>query len=170
MTRPDTRLMRLAWLIEHGAAPGVTRARATLDEQLAQHDGWPTRGDSAGGRTSLGTSSTETAGTGRAACTAHHEQIDRDIAELVELTRALVRMCDKISRRRAIDRNDDRNDVDVPVCFEGQLGKEGNIEWGDVTCTMPPVKRGLCQHHYDLWYRHRRAHGIDVSRDHQPAT
>jgi len=50
-----------------------------------------------------------------------------------------------------------------------QTGKEGAIEWGDPLCPMPAVKGGMCQAHYTAWYRHRKANGIDTSKDYEPA-
>jgi hypothetical protein len=50
-------------------------------------------------------------------------------------------------------------------CKEGQQGKEGATVWGDPLCDMPPTKGGCCDRHYFAWYRHRKAKGIDTTKD-----
>lgn len=53
--------------------------------------------------------------------------------------------------------------VDRPrECRDGQLGKDGTIEWGDPLCSDPSEKHGLCARHYMRWYRWRRANGLDT--------
>jgi hypothetical protein len=53
----------------------------------------------------------------------------------------------------------------MPICKEGQHGKEGAIVWGDTTCELSVVKGGMCTSHYFAWWRHRKAKGIDTSAD-----
>jgi len=53
--------------------------------------------------------------------------------------------------------------VDRPrQCRDGQLGKDGTIEWGDPLCVDPSEKQGLCSKHYMRWYRWRKANGLDT--------
>jgi hypothetical protein len=59
--------------------------------------------------------------------------------------------------------------IAVPRCRDGQVGKEGTIEWGDTTCQDGQVKAGLCNKHWQRWYRWRRANGIDTTRMFEPA-
>lgn len=54
------------------------------------------------------------------------------------------------------------------MCADHQTGKAGVHEWGDPTCPLPALKSGLCLSHYQRWYRHRRAAGLNVTTDHQP--
>lgn len=49
-------------------------------------------------------------------------------------------------------------------CRDGQLGKDGTIEWGDATCLDTATKSSLCGKHYMAWYRWRKANGIDTSK------
>lgn len=53
--------------------------------------------------------------------------------------------------------------VDRGECRDGQLGKDGTIEWGDPLCSEPSYKGGLCGRHYMAWYRWRKANGVDTS-------
>lgn len=55
-------------------------------------------------------------------------------------------------------------------CRDGQIGKDGTIEWGDATCTDGATKSGLCAKHYTAWYRWRKNNDIDTSRMFEPAT
>ena len=57
-----------------------------------------------------------------------------------------------------------RAPVATERCCDGQVGKEGTIEWGDATCQDMPTKSNLCGRHYFAWYRWRRANGVDTSR------
>lgn len=54
-------------------------------------------------------------------------------------------------------------DARPPECRDGQTGKDGTIEWGDVLCCSPAEKSGLCAKHYMAWYRWRRNNGGDVT-------
>lgn len=57
-----------------------------------------------------------------------------------------------------------RAPVAAERCCDGQVGKDGTIEWGDATCMETPTKASLCGRHYFAWYRWRKNNGIDTSR------
>lgn len=54
---------------------------------------------------------------------------------------------------------------EIPVCRDNQLTKRGNIEWGDATCGLAPVKLGLCQAHYMAFYRWRQRNDVETKSD-----
>lgn len=163
--------MRDSWRLDHLIAPKRSAARAILNDRLDRIDGYPGGGGGEDRVQSSTTGSTvERAVIRRDSFTADLMQIDDDAATITSLLEAHERMLDHIIRRiDPQDRDADDNVTDVPLCFEGQRGKEGNIVWGDVTCAMPASKSGLCATHYLAWWRHRKTAGIDVSRDHEPA-
>lgn len=164
--RSDPHASRIAWRIEHQLAPAIALARDAIDARLGQLDGWGSGSDEPQVTTSTSTSSTERHATRRAQLAADHEQIHDDTRALGIMVDDLLRYC-----RRLVSGIDliEADLPAVPLCMEGLAGKEGSIEWGDVTCAMPAVKRDLCQQHYDAWRKHRMSRGIDTSRDHQPA-
>jgi hypothetical protein len=47
----------------------------------------------------------------------------------------------------------------ITECRDGQDGKDGVMDWGDVLCLKPSVKGNLCQAHYSKWVRWRTKHG-----------
>lgn len=49
-------------------------------------------------------------------------------------------------------------------CRDGQVGKDGTIEWGQPDCTDPATKAGLCGRHFQAYYRWRKRNGIDTSK------
>ena len=161
----DPHAMRIAARIERQLAPTVIVARLAIERRIADVDGWPITSDDPHVRTSLGTSSTESAGARRAQLAADHRQVHEDLRELDDLVSRIIRSC----RRMATGAEPVDDGPPIPLCMEGQSGKEGSIVWGDPMCAMPAVKSGMCQRHYDSWRRHRLTSGIDVSRDHEPA-
>lgn len=163
----DPHAMRIAARIERHLAPAITLARWALEAQIARIDGWPGTSTDPHVRTSRGTSSTEAAGARRAELAADYQQLHDDLVAMDTTVSDLLRMCRRI--HTGVEPDEDDHGPAIPLCMEGQTGKEGSIVWGDVTCAMPAVKGGMCQAHYLAWYRHRRSAGIDTSRDHQPA-
>ncbi len=88
---------------------------------------------------------------------------------LLEL-RKLTELVDKASRMR-VPRNKVEPKDKEGRCCSGQAGKEGAVVWGDALCMEngDPRRGGLCPGHYMKWYRHRKAIGVDTSRDFEPA-
>lgn len=166
-TFSDPHAMRIAARVERHLAPAITLARWAIEAQIARIDGWPGTSTDPHVRTSRGTSSTEAAGERRAQLAADYQQLHDDLVALDTTISDLLRMCRRI--HTGVEPAEDDHGPAIPLCFEGQTGKEGSIVWGDVTCAMPAVKRDLCQQHYDAWRKHRMSRGIDTSRDHQPA-
>ena len=156
----DPHAMRIAAIIERHIAPKVPRAEEALTERLNRLG--TSSGDNERVRTSTSSSTTERQAMQRIAITADLFQVREDLRSLNTLANDISRMLDRIITGR---QPDDHDTPDVPVCLEGQHGKEGAIEWGDPLCAMPAVKRDLCQRHYDAWRRHRLNRGIDTSRD-----
>ena len=147
-------------------APLITLARDATAERINRLDGWTSGGSSDPHVTaSRPASSTERHGEQRARLAADYQQLHEDLGQIDELVRSVIGMCQRMVTGKDITQPEL---PDVPLCMEGQTGKDGSIEWGDTTCAMPAVKSGMCQAHYLAWYRHRRSRGIDVSRDHEP--
>lgn len=166
---PIARDLEAVSLRAHHLTPALNAALDHLKRQIDMCDGWPAGTDDPKVTTSI-TSSVETAAARRYAATSHREDI-RDAVRALH---------DEMRNLDGLVRNSYRLDYDrgavaadppsaVPLCKDAQVGKDGAAEWGDPICNMPHVKKGLCQQHYDAWRYWRRKHGIDTSRDFEPA-
>ena len=167
MQTHDPHAMRIAARVERHLAPAITLARWAIEAQIDRIDGWPGTSTDPHVRTSRGTSSTEAAGERRAQLAADHQQLHDDLVALDTTISDLLRMCRRI--HTGVEPAEDDHGPAIPLCFEGQTGKEGSIVWGDVTCAMPAVRKGLCQAHWMGYYRHLRDRGVDVTKHHEPA-
>ena len=129
---------------------------------LGRHaDGYGTSSDDEGGRGTAELTPTERAANIR-------YNIRRDIEEIRDTVHAFHSLNgDLLDLVRSAWGHEEQiaAKVSPSVCCEAQRGKEGAIEWGDPTCMRSADKAGMCQAHYTMWYRYRRRHGIDTSRD-----
>lgn len=162
----DPHAMRIAWRIEHQLAPAIVIARTALEARIARLNGWNTITDDPHVTTSTSGSSTERHATQRAQLTADHQQLHDDLRDIDRMVSDIIRMCGRMTS--GID-TPTADLPDVPVCMEGLAGKDGSIVWGDPTCAMPAVRKGLCQAHWMAYYRHLRDRGVDVTKHHEPA-
>lgn len=48
----------------------------------------------------------------------------------------------------------------VKLCNEGQMGRDGAMDWGDPLCSEIPVKRELCSAHYQAERKWRMANDM----------
>jgi hypothetical protein len=160
--RTDRTITSIVGLAE-GLTTKLPAARAVLLEQRLQLDGLVGRaydGDRiTGGKAELTTVE-------RLASQQQH--IDRQLRDLSDNLNAVVltlrnlhRDCDATCSTRT--------EHVIDQCRDGQVGKDGTLDWGDATCQDGATKGGLCSRHYMAWYRWRQANGVDTSRMFQPA-
>ena len=184
MTRPNRDLWQAGAALQDYIATNYQQARAHLALELSYCDGFAAKGGDelrvSGAGATIHVPADEHGPAERIPVTGVEAQmiartdlqrIDMELEALKVETLAMVRLLNeaivKANSHRAPRAT--KPDTKKQCCATGQVGKEGAIEWGDPLCLLPQVKGGMCQGHYYKWYRHRQDHGIDTSRDFEPA-
>ena len=165
MTKPNRDLDLAGHMLQHVVAANLSHALAHLLQEIHNIDGFPERGEQLGVHATSELTATERSADVRYQLRLMVEDLRDAKANTLQSVRELNELCVRAIKVR-VPKN-----VKAPGKPQGlcdQTGKEGNIEWGDPLCMMPAVKGGMCQAHYQRWYRHRVSLGIDVSGDHQP--
>jgi hypothetical protein len=139
-----------------------------LSQELSICDGYPAGNDEPNVTATSELTSVERAANARLTITTCRDDLEAQRAETLAHIRILNEMCTGAQQFRT-PKVVTEPDSKKACCATGQVGKEGAIEWGDPLCLMPQVKGGMCQAHYYRWYRHRQEHGIDTSKDFEPA-
>jgi hypothetical protein len=163
MNRRTDRDLTVASLNLSHIAGSISDARIGLHTHLARLDGYPGGGERLGVTATAELTTVEQSAQRRIALSTLADELDHARQHAISAVYALARKVEQAQRLTA----------QVPpespaLCCNGQGGKEGVVEWGDPLCVLPAVKGGMCQMHYQRWYRHRQELGIDTSRDFQP--
>lgn len=167
--KPNERLLRAAWRLEHQAAPATTNALATIHDQMRTIDGWPIRNGEPG-RSSDTTSSTERAALARADLAADQQEELRDRLDgLLANIDSYIRFCHTIIGHQP--------DKPVPtLCgdfaaldlrpWEGHqlVWTAGSHDprngWQDPTCRAASGRTGLCSRCLLRMNRWRKDNGL----------
>jgi len=161
MIRTDRDLATMSLILSNLAASYPASAEQLLTH-LARLDGYSGGGQSekvSGAGSAL--TAVEAAADRRLTLVARLEQLRARRAEALAAIGALVREVDRATRMVTPD----TPPPVVPLCRDGQHGRDGTLEWGDPLCMRTADKVGLCHAHYMASRRWREAHGIDTSRD-----
>lgn len=167
MTRPNRRATDAGHTLQHVIARQVADALDHLRRELSLLDGYGTGSPEVAVQATAELTPVEAVADARLTITRTETQIRSDLNEIIEGIHDLHRLCNQALAMRQ-PRNVRKPD-EAELCAHGQRGKEGALEWGDPLCPLPGVKGGMCQAHYYRWYRHRVDHGVDTSRDFEPA-
>lgn len=167
MTKANRDLDQAGYTLQHVIAINLTDALEHLAREIRNLDGFPERSESLGVHATSELTSVERAADARFDLQCMVEDLRDSKASVITTIRELNELCNDAMRMRV------PKGVKAPagksqVALCNQQGKEGNLEWGDPLCVRSADKGGMCQAHYQRWYRHRVALGIDVSGDHQP--
>lgn len=167
--QPDPRLTLAALLISANANR-LTQALKLL--RLLEADGYPTTASGAdtgargGGRTitvdgeRIPVTSVEAAAINRL----EHERriIDGERHDLEATANGILTMASNLGKE--IDRILGSHTPPPAQCRDGQMGKDGAIDWGDATCVDAATKAGMCGKHFMAWYRWRKRNGVSTER------
>lgn len=184
----NVRVMQLAWTLENLLSADVTNALAAINERLAHADGYPTQ--TIGASAPIGEPRAEMTGP-CGSCDRPRPCRDHDGATLTPTERSAdIRYRYGLLREELRDRLDGlvlnvdstlrfcrmvmgaplaEDVIQVPMCRDAQVGREGAAEWGDALCPMPAATTGLCGAHYQAARKYRIAHGLRDTTT-QPAT
>lgn len=168
MPQPNRDLWQAGAALQDYIAHSITAALEHIHRELTILDGYPSGNDEPNVTATAELTSVERTADARWSLTNAREDLRDAKAQVLKDIRELNEMANSILRMR-VPRETKQPDKTKQCCAAGQVGKEGAIEWGDPLCLMPAVKGSMCQAHYYAWYRHRKAHGIDTSRDFEPA-
>jgi hypothetical protein len=162
-TAPDRELRQLAMWLDIAATETTAWKQVSAERYTRALTGTSIpRTDTGPITTSRGTSTTES----RALAGIHQHDQTLEQRARVETIRNAIRSYRAWMRQDAYGADDAPPEPEpLRPCKEGQQGKEGATVWGDPLCDMPPTKGGCCDRHYFAWYRHRKAKGIDTTKD-----
>ncbi len=170
MTQPNRDLYQAGAALCDYVATNLTAALEHVQRELSTLDGYG-GGSDPGMKVTASSelTSVERTADARWAMTDAREQL-RDLkAQVLVSIRELNEYINEVQRMRVPKVVVKPEDKKRDLCCSGIAGKHKADVWGDPLCMLPAVKAGLCSAHYMAWYRARRADGIDVSKDHQPA-
>lgn len=160
MTAPNERLANAGHKLTNIIAIQMTTAVQAIAERLTQLDG------AGGGGERTGSSSDVSNPTERAALKRYHLTAVRE-----DLREAITDCCNTIDKLGEMVDDALRNaghipeQTEQPLCRDGQVGREGVLEWGDPLCCRLPVKGQLCAAHYAKSYRYRTDKRINTVKD-----
>lgn len=144
-------------------APLALNAIRELRREEALCDGYATRGESAGTRTSGVRDST-------GAAILKAEDIRERLQRLFNLRNEVQRAVDAYAHFLKT-RPEERIPAaaDKPRCREGQHGRDASLWSDDLECKELATKLSLCGRHYTQYYRYRREHNIKTAHEFEPA-
>ena len=160
MTAPNERLANAGHKLTNIIAVQMTNAVQAIAERLANIDG------AGGGGERTGSSSDVSNPTERAALKRYHLTAVRE-----DLREAITDCCNTIDKLGEMVDDALRNaghlpeQTEQPLCRDGQVGREGVLEWGDPLCCRLPVKAKLCIACYSRSRRWRTDKGISTLKD-----
>ena len=170
MPKPNRDLEVAGWSLQQVVSVSLTAALEHVQRELSTLDGYSAGAPEVAVHASAELTGPERYADARWGLTSAREDLrDAKVAVLVAI-RELSELCTLVQGMRAPKVVVKPDDTKRDLCCTHQQGKHANVEWGDVLCMMPGVKAGLCQKHYQAWYRARLRDGIDVSKDHEPAS
>ena len=170
MSKPNRDLEMAGWSLQNIVAVNVTAALEHIARELHALDGFTGGGDPGMRVQSTSELTTvEAVADERWRMRSAVEELRDAKADVLSSIRALNELCNALQRLRAPKVPQRGTEALKGLCGSAQVGKEGADVWGDANCPMPAVKGGMCQAHWWRWHRHKRAIGVDVSRDHEPA-
>ena len=170
MPKPNRDLEVAGWSLQQVVSVSLTAALEHVQRELSTLDGYSSGAPEVAVHASAELTGPERYADARWGLTNAREDLrDAKVAVLVAI-RELSELCTLVQGMRAPKVVVKPDDTKRHLCCSAQQGKHANVEWGDAHCMMPGIKAGLCQAHYMAWYRARVRDGVDVSKDHEPAS
>lgn len=161
MPRQNENLANAGHYLGNILAAQYETVRVLIRERVTRIDGFAAGGERVGGSKSEVSDPTLRAALQRA----NLEQIYGDLQRGHDDLLATVKLFDKQIRESLQHAGHIPEQTEQPLCRDGQVGRDGVLEWGDPLCCRLPVKGQLCQAHYSKWRRFRTDKGIDTTKD-----
>jgi hypothetical protein len=168
MTRPNRDLEEAGWSLQQVVAVSYTAAGEHVQRELSTVDGYGSGAPEVAVHASAELTGPERYADARWSLTNALEDLRDAKAGVLIAIRELSELCTRVQAMRAPKVVVKPEEVKQDLCCSNQHGKHAVIEWGDPLCVRRADRKGLCQKHYQAWYRARVRDNIDVSKDHQP--